>query len=163
MAGPVKHDSNADIYRGQLFMFRGVDKKPIAFGTDASLSVSTEEVDVSNKMVSGGWKVSLPGIKSFTASSESLLTYATDQESHDSILKGQIAGETFPFILGQAVVTNQTPTGGEFALDTSKPYYKGTVMTTSLEVKSTNGSISTCSASFTGVGALEIVEPETEP
>ena len=155
----VKHDSNADIFRGQLFIF--VEEKPIAYGKDATLNITTEEVDISNKMMSGGWKGSLPGKKSFSVTSESLLTKEADQESFPSLLKRQIQDETFTFILGEAKVTNKTATGGEFELDKTKPYYTGEMMITSLDVKSTDGDIATCSASFTGIGALEEVTPTT--
>ena len=158
---PIKHDSNTDIFRGQLFIFTTEDQKPMAYGKDATLNITTEEIDISNKMMSGGWAGSLPGKKSFTVTSESLLTQKDGQESFGSLLKKQINDETFPFVIGEAKVTEQTPTGGKFELDTTKPYYKGTVMITSLDVKSTDGDIATCSASFTGVGAL--VEGEVTP
>lgn len=149
----VKHDSNTDIYRGQLFVF--VDGKPIAYGKDASLSVTTEEIDVSNKMMSGGWKGSLPGQKSFSVSSESLYTNKDGQLSYKTLLNKQIADEILDFVFGEAKVTNQTSTGGEFELDKSQPYFTGKIMITSLDLKSTNGDIASCSSSFTGIGALE--------
>lgn len=149
---PVKHDSNTDIFRGQLFIFVG--DNPIAYGKDATMNISTEEIDVSNKMMSGGWKGSLPGKKSFAITSESLLTQKEGQESFDSLLDKQINDETFTFFMGSAEVKNETPTGGEFVLDKTKKYYTGTVMITSLDLKSTDGDIATCSSSFSGVGAL---------
>lgn len=159
MATPIKHDSNTDIFRGQLFLFS--KGNPMAYGKDASLSISVDEVDVSNKMMSSGWKMSLPGTKSFTVSSESLYTQKKDQESFDSMLQRIIKDETFEFVIGEAKVTNKTATGGQFELDKTKPYYTGTVMITSLDLKSTNGDIATCSSSFTGVGALEEGTPTT--
>ena len=152
----IKHDSNTDIFRGQLFIF--VDEKPIAYGKDATLNITTEEIDISNKMMSGGWKGSLPGKKSFSVTSESLFTQKEDQESFPSLLDKQIKDETFDFVIGEAKVTNQTSTGGEFELDKTKPYHTGKVMITSLDVKSTDGDIATCSASFTGIGALVVGE-----
>ncbi|WP_018109822.1 hypothetical protein [Bacteroides propionicifaciens] len=157
----VKHDSNTDIFRGQLFVF--INDKPIAYGKDASMNVSTEEIDVSNKMVEGDWKTSLPGKKSFGITSESLLTQKEDQESFPSLLNKQIKGETLPFVFGQAKVTNPTATGGEFELDKTKPHWTGTIMITSLDVKSTDGDIATCSASFAGVGALKEGTVTAEP
>lgn len=156
---PVKHDSNTDIFRGQLFIFVG--DNPIAYGKDATMNITTEEIDISNKMMSGGWKGSLPGKKSFAITSESLLTQKQGQESFDSLLDKQINDETFTFFMGEAKVTNQTPTGGEFVLDKTKPFYTGTIMITSLDVKSTDGDISSCSSSFTGVGALVKGTPTT--
>lgn len=51
MAG-TKLDSRNDIYRGDLFVFVG--GQPIAFASNATLEVTTEEIDISNKML-GDW------------------------------------------------------------------------------------------------------------
>lgn len=161
MSNLIKHDSNTDIFRGQLFIFTSEDQLPMAYGKDATLNITTEEIDVSNKMMSGGWKGALPGKKSFSVTSESLLTQKDGQESFGSLLSKQIKDETFPFVIGEAKVTEQTPTGGKFELDKTKPYYSGTVMIASLDVKSTDGDIATCSASFTGIGALVEGTPTT--
>lgn len=155
MATPIKHDSNIDIVRGQLFLF--IDELPVAFATSASLETTTEEIDVSNKMM-GDWAASLPGKKSYTLSSESLLTRLEGAMSYDTLLAKQIAGETLSFGFGESLVTDKTNTGGKFALDTSKKKYIGTVMITSLSLKSDNGQIASCSASFKGIGALEPIE-----
>ncbi|MBF0577739.1 phage tail tube protein [Dysgonomonas sp. GY617] len=157
----IKHDSNTDIFRDQLFLFIG--DNPVAFATDASLNTSTDEVDISNKMMSGNWKASLPGQKSFSISSESFLTQTEGEYSYDKLLAMQIADQTFEFVLGSAKVTEQTPTGGKFEIDKTKKHYTGTVMITSLDLKSTVNDIATCSASFAGVGALTpgIVTPTT--
>lgn len=155
----IKHDSNTDIFRGQLFVF--VEDKPIAYGKDSTMNITTEQIDIGNKMLSDGWTGSLPGKKSFSVTSESLFTQKEGQESFPSLLKRQINDETFTFVMGEAKITNQTATGGQFELDKSKPYYKGTIMITSLDLKSTDGDIATCSASFTGIGALKEGEIET--
>ena len=70
MAG-TKLDSSADVYQGQLFAFIG--EAPIAFASSATLEVSVEEIDISNKMM-GSWAGSLAGKRSYTLSSESLIT-----------------------------------------------------------------------------------------
>jgi predicted secreted protein len=153
---PTKHDSKTDIFRGQLFIFAG--DNPVAFGTSASLNISVEEVDVSNKMIPGNWKVSLPGQKSFSITSESLLTRKAGEYSFDSMFKKISTGETLEFFLGEATVTDPTNMGGEFALDTTKAHYTGEVMIASLDITSEVNGIATCSASFTGIGALSEVE-----
>ena len=119
----TKLDSSKDIYRGELMLFIG--DEPIAFASSCGLDVSTEEIDISNKMM-GDWAGSLPGKKSFTLSSESLLTRKEGAMSFDTLLSKQIAGE---------------------------------VIITSLSIKSDNGQIVSCSASFKGIGALAPVEP----
>lgn len=150
----IKHDSSTDLVRGELFLFIG--ENPIAFASSCGLDVSTEEIDISNKM-NGDWAAALPGKKSFTLSSESLLTRKTGAISFDTLLAKQIAGETLDFFFGAAQVANKTNVGGEFSLDTSQVNYSGKVMITSLSLKSDNGQIASCSASFKGVGALEPV------
>lgn len=148
----IKHDSKTDIFRGQLFIF--VDGSPIAYGKDASMDITTAEIDISNKMMTGGWEGSLPGKKSFTVSSESLMTHKADQISFPSLLDKQIDDELLEFFMGETIVTDQTADGGQYAMDKSKPHYTGTIMITSLSVKSTDGDIATCSSSFKGVGKL---------
>lgn len=147
----VKHDANTDLVRGQLFLF--VDDQPIAFASSCSLEVSADEIDISNKMM-GDWAASLPGKKSYTLSSESLLTRLQGAMSFDALLQKMIDSETLTFFFGETTVTGQTNTGGTFEKDTAKKNYTGTVMITSLSLKSDNGAIASCSASFKGVGAL---------
>lgn len=156
MVTPVKHDANTDIIRGQFFLF--VDEIPVAFASSASLEITTEEIDISNKMM-GDWAAALPGKKSYTISSESLLTRLDGAMSFDALLTKQIAGDTLSFAFGEASITDKTNTGGKFSLDTAKVNYKGTVMITSLSLKSDNGQIATCSSQFKGIGALEPVTP----
>ena len=149
---PIKHDSNTDIFRGQLFLF--VEGNPIAYATSATMNITTEESDVSNKMMSGGWKGSLPGQKSFTVSSESLLTQTEGQLSFYTLADMQIADKTVEFFMGEAKVSEQTNVGGVFEMDKTKKYYTGTLMITSLDLTSEVNSIATCSVSLAGVGAL---------
>lgn len=149
---PIKHDSNKDIYRGEFFVFCG--GLPLAFCTDATLELTTEEVDVSNKMCAGNWSVSLPGKKSYTVTAEALITMLEGALSFDTLLDKQIAGETLEFAFAGAKVTEESETGGKFEVDTTKKHYKGTVMITSQSLKSTYGQIASSSTNFKGVGAL---------
>ncbi len=152
----VKLDSSKDIHRGELMLFVGED--PIAFASSAGLDISTEELDTSNKMM-GDWAGSLPGKKSFTVSSESLLTRKEGAMSFDKLLEKQIAGETLDFFFGSAKSEDRDNFGGTFSKDTAQKSYTGKVIITSLSLKSDNGQIVSCSASFKGVGALKPVEP----
>lgn len=157
MAGtPLKYDSNKDIERGQLFLF--LNDIPLAFCSSCSLEVSVEEVDTSNKMC-GDWAAALPGKKSYTISAESLLTRLEGAMSFDTLLEKVSTGETLSFFFGSATKTEETATGGKFDKDMTKKSYKGTVMITSLSLKSDNGQIASSSAAFKGVGGLEPVAP----
>jgi hypothetical protein len=149
----VKHDSSTDIFTGQIFLFLG--GLPIAYGKSATLNVSVSEVDISNKMVNGGWGASQYGKKTYTIGSESLVTYKEGQLSFETLLDMIDKGENVEFFLGQAKVSEETTVGGKFEPDMSKPYRKGSAMITSLDLNSTDGEIATCSTSLTGVGGLE--------
>lgn len=151
----TKLDSRKDIYRGELFVFVG--DQPIAFASTATLEVTTEEIDISNKMM-GDWAGSLPGKKSYTVSSESLMTRKEGSMSYDTLLAKQIAGETLSFFFGEAAVADKDNFGGTFTQDKTKMNYTGEVMITSMSLTSEAGQIAKCSSSFKGIGGLSQVE-----
>lgn len=155
-----KLDSSKDIFRGELMLFIGED--PVAFGSSAGLDISTEELDISNKMM-GNWAGSLAGKMSFTISSESLLTRKEGALSFDALLEKQIAGDPLDFFFGSAKASDQDNFGGTFEKDDKQVNYTGKVIITSLSIKSDNGQIVSVSASFKGVGALTPVKPTTPP
>lgn len=128
----VKLDSSKDIYRGELMLFVGED--PIAFASSAGLDISTEELDISNKMM-GDWAGSLAGKKSFTVSSESLLTRKEGAMSFDKLLEKQIAGEPLDFFFGSAKAEDKDNFGGTFSKDTAQKNYTGKVIITSLSLQ----------------------------
>lgn len=156
----TKLDSSKDIHRGELMLFVGED--PIAFGSSAGLDISTEELDISNKMM-GDWAGSLAGKKSFTISSESLLTRKQGAMSFDTLLDKQIKGDPLDFFFGSAGSTDKDNFGGTFTPDKTKKNYTGKVIITSLSIKSESGQIVSVSASFKGVGALSPVEGTATP
>jgi TP901-1 family phage major tail protein len=163
----TKLDSSKDIYRGELFLFvkpdglEETDPLPIAFATTATIEITTEEVDISNKMM-GGWAGSLPGKKSFTASTEALITRKEGAMSYDTLLDAQINGKVLDFFFGEATVADQDNNGGTFTPDKTKKNYTGRVMITSQSVTSEAGQIAKLSASFKGIGALTPVDGTTQ-
>lgn len=148
----AKLDSRTDIYRKQLFVFVG--ELPIAFASTATLEVTTEEVDISNKMM-GDWAGSLPGKKSYTVSSESFITRKEGEMSFDTLVEKQTAGETLNFFFGDANAEDADNFGGTFKQDTTQINYTGEVMITSISVTSEAGNIAKCSVSFKGIGGLK--------
>lgn len=120
-----KLDSSVDIFKGELMLFIGED--PIAFGSSAGLDINTEELDISNKMM-GDWAGSLAGKKSFTISSESLLTRKQGAMSFDTLLDKQIAGDPLDFFFGSAKAEDQDNFGGTFNKDTTQKNYTGKVI-----------------------------------
>lgn len=148
----TKLDSRQDIYRGQLMLF-DEEGNPLAFATTATLEVTTEEVDISNKMM-GGWSGSLPGRKSYTISSEALITYKSGATSYASLLDKQIDDETFSFQFGEGKATDADNFGGTFNLDATKDNFSGEVMITSLSVTSEQGNIARLTVNLKGIGGL---------
>ena len=155
---PVKLDSSKDIYTGELFVFIG--ESPIAFASTANLEISVDKIDISNKMF-GRWSGALAGKKSFSISSEALLTRKEGAVSYDALLDKMIADEVLEFYFGSAKATDQDNFGGTFTKDTAQKGYSGKVIITSLSLKSDNGQIASCSVAFEGVGKLLPVEPVT--
>ncbi len=149
---PVKHDTNEDVFRGQLFIF--IDGKPIAFASNATLDMTTEEVDASNKMT-GDWDSPLPGKNGYTASSESMMSRKEGHMSVDTLMERWRKRQTVDFYFGSAKITEQTNQGGKFELDKTQKYYTGKMMITNLSITSQSGSLATSSASFKGIGALD--------
>lgn len=150
----TKLDSRTDIYRGQLFLFDG-SGNPLAFATTATMEVTTEEIDISNKMM-GGWSGSLPGRKSYTMSSEALVTKKQGAFSYQTLLNAQITDSTLGFQLAEATCADQDNFGGTFNPDEDNDYYSGEVMITSLSLTSEQGNIAKLSVSFKGIGGLSV-------
>ena len=111
----------------------------------------------------GDWAGSLAGKKSFTISSESLLTRKEGALSFDTLLEKQIVGDPLDFFFGSAKASDQDNFGGTFEKDDKQVNYTGKVIITSMSIKSDNGQIVSVSASFKGVGALTPVKPTTSP
>lgn len=150
MAGQ-KLDSSVDIFRGELFIF--INGLPLAFATTATMEVTTEEIDISNKMM-GDWAGSLPGKKSYTLSSEALVTRKEGELSYDTLLKSQIEGSVLDFYFGSGIASDKDNFGGTFTPDKTQNNYTGKVMITSQSVTSEYGQIAKLSVSFKGIGAL---------
>ena len=150
----TKLDSRQDIFRGQLFLFDS-EGNPLAFATTATLEVTTEEIDISNKMM-GGWSGSLPGRKSYTLSTESLVTKKAGAFSLETLLNAQLTDATLGFQLAEATGTDQDNFGGPFNPDEDNDYYSGEVMITSLSLTSEQGNIAKLTVSFKGIGGLSV-------
>lgn len=152
---PVKHDANTDVFRGKLFLF--LNGLPLAFAKTASLQIAVAEIDGSNKMM-GDWDVPFAGNGSFTMSSEALISKAQGHMSYDTMLDLIIAKNPVDFFFGEAKETERTSTGGKFEPDLTKKNYTGKALITGLDLQSSNGDLTTCTANLKGVGALIPVE-----
>jgi len=147
----VKLDSSADIFKGSLMLF--IEDNPLAFEKSSKLSATTDEIDVSNKMM-GDWAGSLAGKRSFSITSDALTTKKTGAYSYDTLLDAWIAGTPLSFKFAPGASTDKDAFGGTFTPDATQKSYTGKAIITSLELTSESGTLATCSATFKGVGAL---------
>lgn len=148
----ITYNPNSDLdLDGQMML--SVGGTPIAFATSAKLSVNTDMVDTTNQM-SGDWKDEVPGVKSFTAASEALLTHKTGAISGEALLDGQIADTLFDFVFGEYKRSGDETAGYTYALDTTKPSYHGKLRITSSEFTGENSKLKKYSANFNGSGPL---------
>ena len=91
----LSYNSNQDLdLEGKMML--SVGGIPIAFATSAKLTITTDMVDTTN-MMSGDWKDEISGIKSFTASSEALLSRKKGAVSAESLLDSQLADTLLDF------------------------------------------------------------------
>ena len=142
-----KYSSNSDIKKGQLFIFLG--GKPVAFATNASLTINGEITDTTNKM-SGDWE---------SGSTEGLLTDKADTASYGNFLKAINNMETLDFWFGDVTKAGNEKEGYTFVKDETKPYFTGAVNVESLELTSEAGSLAKYSMSGKGSGELNFTTP----
>ena len=114
----------------------------IAKANSFSLEVNKEEIDVTT-LDSGGWKRIIGGMKSWSASTDALVT------------RGTVVGETNYHALMLELFNSDTP--AEIIITTATAgdyYYKGNALITGLSESGSTGEVLTYSISFSGDGAL---------
>tara|TARA_R110000803_G_scaffold209612_1_gene279592 strand:+ start:7313 stop:7777 length:465 start_codon:yes stop_codon:yes gene_type:complete len=125
----------------------------MAFATSCSLEISRDEIDQSNKN-SGAWKAIIPGMRSWTLSSESLFYVgvpgapAVGMETYHDLMSVYLAD-----------AGNNTPVFIEFTMrsaTTGDKYYSGKAYITSLSLNGGLEDQSTYSVSLSGSEALAI-------
>ncbi len=146
----VSYNPKTDVYTGELFVF--IDGEPLAFASSAQLQVTQDTKDASNKM-SGSWDIPIPGKKNFQVTADSLLTALTGSKNYKVIIDAIISGATFAFSYANAKKT-ETGDSATYAVDSTQANFSGTLLPTECTLKSDNGTIASCAATFKGVGAL---------
>jgi len=138
----MEYDSNTDLQKGDL-LFVFIDGKPVAFSSSCGLNISKDTIDTANKM-SGGWATSQGGKKSWSMSTEALLTRKAGALSFDTLFSALNATDPVEVVYGLA----------NDSFELSAGWYTGKAHITKLEQKADNGANCTCSTEFTGTGAL---------
>ena len=155
---------NTDLIKGDdlyLYIYSGgTGSTPavLAFATSCELSVDQETIDTSNKM-SCRWNANLAGKSSYTISADALYTQATGAYSFDNLMAAMVSGTSLPWAIGQCVemTSAETCETRSFALDTTKQYYKGEGLITSLSLSAGTNEVASCSVTVTGSGAITVV------
>lgn len=129
-----------------LFIKVGNSYTPIAFGTSCGIDISADTIDTSNKM-SGNWKEFLTGQLGYTVSSESLMS-ATEGHLSFTKLKELMANRT-------PIAFAISKTAGSPGFGESEQVLKGEAIITALNIAAQNATITTCSCTLQGTGALE--------
>lgn len=144
----MAYNQATDLLRGN-HVFIYVDNKPIAYAKSTTLSLSADSIDVTSKF-SGQFKSALQGQISYTISSDFLFTNVdtatSGSTSFDSLMATMISAGTVTVVIGTSA--NSTT----FALD--KGLYTGVCSIKSLDMKTDDKDVASCSVQLEGVSAL---------
>lgn len=148
----ISYNSNQDLdLEGKMML--SIGGVPIAFATSAKLTLTTDMVDTTS-MMSGDWKDEIPGVKSYTATSEALLTRKVGAMSADALIDAQLNDTLLDFVFGEYKRSGDETAGYTYALDTTKKSYHGKLRITSMELNGENSKLKKYSANFNGCGPL---------
>lgn len=158
----IAFDSVSQVQKSIRMLYVGTTEnaeKPIAYSTSASLSFSKDDVDTANKM-DGTWGTSLGGKMSAEISADAFCAPSNTTGAGESdFFEAFIADTPLYFKYVYVNVTESASGGTTVEEDTTKPYYKGRLKVSSLELTSDNGDVCKYSASATSQGAVTKVEP----
>ena len=135
---------------GDMMLFIG--GKSIAFATSHTLTINADTTDTSNKDEGGGgWRSEDVNLLSWEATTENLMGSGQGND-YDSLVTMMFAKQPVDAVFGQkSSDATDVPTGGWTGTG-----YSGKVLITSIEINATNGETATFTATFTGVGALNV-------
>lgn len=152
-------DVNKDLIKGDdLLLYLTSGQTVLAYATSCSIQIDQETLDTSSKF-SCRWNANLGGRASYTISADAL--YCKNESglsglSFDDLLDMMIDGDNIDWYIGQEVPrgTGETCDERSHALDTTKPYYSGKAIVTSVSLSAGNNEIASCSISLTGSGEI---------
>ena len=163
-----KWDINTDLIQGDklnLWIVTGSTEggyDVLAYATSCSVQVDQETIDTSSKF-SCRWNATRGGRSSYTISADALYTNATGVTSFDTLLDLMLGDKNVKWAIGQEVEYKVTDTNtcedNPHTLDTSKMYYTGEALISSVSLEAGNNEIASCSISMTGSGAIVPVTP----
>jgi len=138
------------VYGGDLLVF--VNSQPIAFSTNAKLSVSNQTREITSKD-SGNWKERKIGRYDWNASSDALYNMSTTGTTMDIV-------DLYALFTGGTAVTisfaSKTGTVPSWTVSSSVKYFTGTAYITAFDFNAPDGEQASYSITLEGSGALTI-------
>lgn len=150
-------NENAQLINGDNFLlYLTSGHTVVAYATSCSLQVDSETIDTSSKF-SCKWASNMGGKASYTISADAL--YCQDVEgaiSFDKLLEYMVSGDQVEWYMGEEEEHTGSCETNPHTLDTTKTYYNGKAVVTSVSLNAGNNEIASCSISLTGAGTIQI-------
>lgn len=148
-------NENNDLIHGDSFLlYLTSGKTVVAYATSCSLQVDSETIDTSSKF-SCKWQSNMGGKASYSISADALYCSNADGISFDKLLEFMVSGEQIEWYMGEEAVHSGSCETNPHTLDTSKTYYNGKAVVTSVSLEAGNNEIATCSITLTGAGEIQ--------
>lgn len=148
-------DINELVQGDRLLLYLTTGKTVVAYATSCSVQVDAETIDVSSKF-SCRWANNLNGRASYTISADALYVDLSDDSalSFDGLLDLMLAGDAVEWYIGEEQDFDGDCDANPHTLDTTKKYYRGKAVVTSLSLEAGNNEIASCSITLTGAGEI---------
>lgn len=148
-------NENNDLIHGDSFLlYLTSGKTVVAYATSCSLQVDSETIDTSSKF-SCKWQSNMGGKASYSISADALYCSNTDGISFDRLLEFMVQGEQIEWYMGEEADHDGSCETNPHTLDTTKTYYNGKAVVTSVSLEAGNNEIATCSITLTGAGEIQ--------
>lgn len=148
-------NENSDLIHGDnLLLYLTSGKTVVAYATSCSLQVDADTIDTSSKF-SCKWQSNMGGKAGYTISADALYSSNEDGISFDDLLAMQVAGIGVEWYMGQEAEWSGSCETNPHTLDTSKTYFNGKAIVTSVSLEAGNNEIASCSITLTGQGEIQ--------
>lgn len=128
--------------------------KVLGYGKSNGLNLTQDSSEASSKF-SCAWKANQATRIGYQVTADSLYcTNNTDASSFDTLVAMMVKQENIAWALGQAAAHTGTCDTNPFTLDTTKDYYNGIGLITSLDLNAEEDSVVSCSLTIDGSGEI---------
>lgn len=151
----------------ELFKGAGAEATTLACATSLSVNVQSDSIDISCKQT-GKWGASMRGKMSWDASTDCLMCVSDYNELMNAMIDGTPLTLTFATVANYGTANEGTAdeNGHIFNASTkaesANDLWTGKAVITSISLSADNGSLSTYSVSFQGVGALTLTSSSSD-